>query len=395
MAMTRINKNGKGTNHTLSRKSHAKEIEQVKEEAHVKKVSEVSDMVDGKEVRGIKEAAGDIRVSIIGCGYWGPKLARNFYSMDGASLLQISDMRPNRLEEMKGLYQDIQTTCDYQDILRSDVDAVVIATPVHTHYKLAREALLAGKHVFVEKPLASRSDQGIELVDLAAQKNRILMVGHTFVYNPAVEAVREIIQTGLLGKIYYLNSTRANLGLLQPDINVMWDLAPHDISMLSYMLNAVPVSVSARGAAYVNQYRKLHEIVYLNIVFEGGVLANLRLSWLDPVKQRCLTVVGSQKMLVYDDIADKKVIIYDKGVDLYPYSVTEEEFHASYRHGEETVYPIDWKEPLLVECEHFIDCIRTNSRPRSDGEQGVKVLKVLETAQRSLQNGGVELLVEY
>jgi predicted dehydrogenase len=376
-------KNGKETDHKLTRASQEKNGKLEKETGDI------------KHFLAVEEALETIRVGIIGCGYWGPKLARNFHNISTASLAKISDMRQSRLDEMKALYQDIQTTTDYHDLFQDEVDAVVIATPVHTHYALAREALLAGKHVFVEKPLASRSDLGHELVELARQQGRVLMVGHTFVYNPAVEAVREIVQEGQLGDIYYLNSTRANLGLLQPDINVMWDLAPHDISLLSFILNADPVSVSARGAAYVNKYRNLHEIVYLNIVFQGGVLANLRLSWLDPVKQRCLTVVGSQKMLVYDDIADDKVIIYDKGVDLHPYSVTEEEFRASYRHGGETVYPIDWKEPLMVECEHFIQSIRGGFTPRSDGTQGVKVLKVLETAQRSLQNGGVELLVEY
>jgi len=175
----------------------------------------------------------------------------------------------------------------------------------------------------------------------------------------------------------------------------MWDLAPHDISMLCYILNSDPVSVSARGAAYIIPSRKLHEVVFLNVFFQGGIMANLRLSWLDPVKQRALTIIGSQKMLVYDDIAENKVVIYDKGVDIPAYSVTEKEFQASYRHGEETVYPLKWKEPLRVECEHFVECIRGKKTPRSDGSQGVKVVKVLETAQRSLQNGGVELLIEY
>lgn len=337
----------------------------------------------------------NIRVGVIGCGYWGPKLARNFHDMPGTCLEAISDMRQDRLNEMKQLYPEIHTTHNYRELLENGIDAVAIATPVHTHFALAREALLAGKHAFVEKPLATQSSHAMELVEIASQKNLTLMVGHTFVYNPAVEAVREIVLSGQMGSIYYLNSTRANLGLLQPDINVMWDLAPHDISMLSYILNTQPYSVSARGATYVNRYRKLPEVVYLNILFEGGILANLRLSWLDPVKQRCLTIVGSQKMLVYDDIAENKVIIFDKGVEVYPYSVTEEQFRASYRHGGETVFPVTWREPLLVECEHFVDCIRSQKQPRSNGLQGVNVIKVLETAQRSLQNGGVELIVEY
>jgi predicted dehydrogenase len=183
--------------------------------------------------------------------------------------------------------------------------------------------------------------------------------------------------------------------LLQPDINVMWDLAPHDISMLLYILDSDPVSVSARGAVFINTRRKLYEVVYMVIVFANRVMANLHLSWLDPVKQRRLTVVGSRKMLVYDDIADDKVVLFDKGVEVPSYSVTEQEFHASYRHGVETVYPIKWSEPLREECAHFLECIRSGKRPRSGGEEGVKVLKVLETGQRSLINGGVELCVEY
>ncbi len=221
------------------------------------------------------------------------------------------------------------------------------------------------------------------------------MVGHTFEYNPAVVAVRAIIQSGEIGKVYYLNSTRVNLGLLQPDINVMWDLGPHDISMIRFILGADPVKVSAHGSAYVNTSRGLHEVAYLNLFFDGEVMANLRFSWLHPVKQRRLTVVGSSKMLVYDDIAGNKVVIYDKGVEVPPYSVTEAEFRASYRHGERTIYPIEWVEPLQVECNHFLECIQTGASPRSDGEDGLKIIKVLETAQRSLMNGGVELRIEY
>jgi predicted dehydrogenase len=315
--------------------------------------------------------------------------------MAEASLSMVSDMRQDRLDEMMRLYPKLEVTRDYTDLMNGSVDAVVIATPVHTHYSLAKQALLAGKHVLVEKPITARSDQAEELVQLAADKGLVLMVGHTFQYNPAVEAVREIIQSGQLGKIYYINSTRANLGLLQPDINVMWDLAPHDISILRFLLDADAVSVSARGATYINTHRNLQEVVYLTIVFEGGVMANLRLSWLDPVKQRTTTVVGSQKMLVYDDIAEDKVVIYDKGVEIPPYSVTEAEFRASYRHGEETRYQIQWREPLGMECKHFVECIQSGSTPRSSGIDGLRVLKVLETAQRSLFNGGVELLVEY
>jgi predicted dehydrogenase len=280
-------------------------------------------------------------------------------------------------------------------LLAGDVDAIVVATPVNTHYRLAKAALLAGKHVLVEKPLTLRADHARDLIDLAAERSLTLMVGHTFVYNPAVEAVRTIVQSGEIGKIYYLNATRVNLGLLQPDINVMWDLVPHDISMLSFILGQDPIKVSAHGSAYVNTKRGLHEVVYMNMFYEDDTMANLRFSWLHPVKQRRLTIVGSNKMLVYDDIADDKVVIYDKGVEIPPYSVTEEEFHASYRHGDRSVLPLEWVEPLQVECQQFLDCIRTGAAPRSDGEDGLKIIKVLETAQRSLLNGGVELRIEY
>jgi predicted dehydrogenase len=336
-----------------------------------------------------------IRIGVVGSGYWGPKLARNFHELPGAQLAMVADLRQERLDEIQHLYPEVLGTRRYEEMLDQKVDAVVVATPVNTHFKLARQALLAGKHVLVEKPITAQAEQARELIDIAARQGLTLMVGHTFMYNPAVEAVREIIQDGQLGNIYYLNATRANLGLLQPDINVMWDLAPHDISMLRFVLGKNPVSVSAQGAVYVNTRKNLHEVVYLTLFFEGSLMANLRLSWLDPVKQRRLTVVGSQKMLVYDDVSDDKIVIYDKGVEVPPYSVTEDEFRASYRHGGETVYPLKWSEPLRAECQHFLDCIRRGEKPRSDGEDGLKVLKILECAQYSLMHGGCVVVVEY
>jgi predicted dehydrogenase len=349
-----------------------------------------------KSAQGIQpyQIKGDIRVGLIGAGYWGPKLARNFHEIPGSVLKAVSDLRPDRLQEINHLFPEVMTTPTYEDIFEH-VDAVVIATPVHTHYRMAKEALEAGKHVLVEKPITSNSDQARQLADLARQNGLTLMVGHTLVYNPAVEAVRKIVKSGQLGDIFYINATRANLGLFQPDINVMWDLAPHDISMLRYILGQEPVAVSACGAAYVNTRYRLHEIVYLNMFFNDGVLANIHLSWLDPVKQRRLMIVGSKKMLVYNDIADDKVVIFDKGVEFPAYSVTEEEFQASYRHGGESAYPLQWVEPLRVECSHFLECIRTGATPRSSGKDGLRVVQILETAQRSLMNHGAELVVEY
>lgn len=343
----------------------------------------------------LRQSDRPVRVGVVGCGYWGPKLARNFDEIPESELVVVADQRPDRLADILARYPQLHTTCDYAELLSSDIDAVVIATPVHTHYALAKAALLADKHVLIEKPITARSDHAVELINIAEERGLILMVGHTFEYNPAVRAVRAVIDSGELGQIYYINATRANLGLLQPDINVIWDLGPHDISILRYLLGEDPLRVGATGGVYVNKARGLHEVAYLALSFPSGILVNMRLSWLDPVKQRSLTVVGSKKMLVYDDIADDKVVIYDKGVDVAPYSITEQEFRASYRHGSETIYPVEWVEPLRYECSHFIECITTGATPQSDGRNGLAVLRVLETAQRSLMNGGVELLVEY
>jgi predicted dehydrogenase len=336
-----------------------------------------------------------IRVGIIGLGYWGPKLVRNLHGMPGVVMEMAADLRRDRVDDLKKLYPDIRVTVNHRDLFNDHLDAVVIATPVGTHYPLAREALLAGKHVLVEKPITSCSAHGLELLELANQKNVRLMVGHTFVYNPAVEMVRQIIQSGELGEIYYIDAIRVNLGLLQPDINVMWDLAPHDLSILSYILDADPIKVSALGSVFVNRTKKLPEVVYMNLRFKNDVIANIRLSWLDPVKVRSLTVVGSKKMLVYDDISQNKVILHDKGVEVPPYSVTEDEFRASYRNGPATIIPVEQIEPLRVECEHFIDCIRHCTSPRSNAAAGLKIVKILESAQRSMNNGGIELIIEY
>ena len=214
------------------------------------------------------------------------------------------------------------------------------------------------------------------------------MVGHTFQYNAAVNAVRDLIDTGELGRVYYINATRASLGLLQPDINVIWDLAPHDVSILLHVLRSEPFQVSAQGQAYIQKRQHIHEVAYMTLYFPSGILANVGVSWLDPVKQRRITVVGSRKMLVYDDIAESKVILYDKGVEVPPYSDTPEEFHMSYRHGAETPVPVAWREPLRVECEAFRDWIMTGKRACSDAWTGVKVVQILETAQRSLHNSG-------
>ena len=335
-----------------------------------------------------------VNVGVIGLGYWGPKLARNFHELPDARLEWGCDLDQSRLDHIRSLYPEARTTRDYRDVLASDVEAVCIATPVRTHYHLAMEALRAGKHVFVEKPLAACVGQAEEIIAEGDRQRRLVMVGHTFVYNPAVVAMKEIIASGCLGEVYYINATRVNLGLFQPDINVAWDLAPHDISILLFVLGMEPVTVSARGEICVQRSKGLHDVAYLTLYFPNGVLADIRVSWLDPCKIRRYTVVGSQKMLVYDDIdPDNKIVIYDKGVDKPPYSDTEAEFHLSYRNGEAVPYPLNWVEPLQVECQQFLDCIRQGTEPCSCGRNALQVIKVLEAAQCSLLNGGTKEVV--
>jgi predicted dehydrogenase len=330
-----------------------------------------------------------IKLGVIGCGYWGPKLIRNFIDVPEASLEWAADLNPSRLEHIHSLYPGVRTTQDYQEVLASDVQAVAIATPVCTHHRLALDFLRAGKHVLVEKPLAACVDLAEEVSVEGERQGLVVMVGHTFIYNPAVAAVKQIVESGMLGEIYYVNAVRANLGLFQPDINVTWDLAPHDISILNFILGVEPVSVSAHGGVYVQRRKGFHEVAYLSLCFPNGVLADVRVSWLDPVKVRQYTVVGSEKMLLYDDLDPaNKITIFDKGVDVPKYSDTEEEFHLTYRTGEGEPYPITWIEPLKVECQHFLQCIREGIESNSNGRSGLQVIRILESAQHSLLNGG-------
>lgn len=329
-----------------------------------------------------------IKIGVVGLGYWGPKLARNFHALPGTQLSWVCDLEQPRLDHVTGLYAETQATRDYGELLASDVDAVVIATPVSTHHALAVAALRAGKHVLVEKPLAASVSDAMDIAETAERLHLAAMVGHTFQYNPAVNVVRDLIRDGELGQIYNINATRASLGLLQPDVNVVWDLAPHDVSILLHILGSDPFQVSASGQVYIQRRKALHEVAYLNLYFPQHVLANVRVSWLDPVKQRRITVVGSRKMLVYDDIADDKVRLYDFGVEAPPYSDTPEQFQMSYRHGPETSVPVPWQEPLRLECQAFADWIETGRPACSDAWTGVKVVSILETAQRSLLNNG-------
>ena len=333
-----------------------------------------------------------VKVGVVGYGYWGPKLVRNFSEMSKAALTWVADLDEERLGRLRENYPFLKTTRDYDEMLRSDIDAVVVATPIRTHYRLAKAALLAGKHVLVEKPLTASAHEAEELIELAERRNLRLMVGHTFEYNAAIRTLRDIVRRGDLGKVYYVDAARLNLGLFQTDINVIWDLAPHDLSILLYVLGLDPVGISARGAANVRP--GIHDVAYLEIDFPGGVQAHLHLSWLDPCKVRRVTIVGSKKMVVCNDVADaEKIRIYDKGVD-HPYETDQfSDFHLAYRYGDVTIPHVAFQEPLRVQCEHFVECIITGAHPQTSGEVGAKVVRILEAADRSLRNGGARELI--
>lgn len=336
-----------------------------------------------------------VKVGVVGCGYWGPNLIRNFSNLKSSKVVWCSDVKEDRLNHMKQLYPAIRATADFREILKDpEIDAVVVATPVAQHYPVAKEALEAGKHVFIEKPLAQSVEEGRALVDLAARLRRTLMVGHTFVFTAAVNKIKDLVWSGELGEIYYIASSRVNLGIFQEDINVVWDLAPHDISIMNYVLNSRPVSVSAVGRSYIRP--GIEDVAFLTFKYPQAALANIHVSWLNPNKIRSTTVVGSKKMLVYDDISSlEKIRIYDKGVTMTPHYDTFGEFHLSYRYGDIMIPRLDDAEPLKTECQHFVDVIEKGAPARSGGDHGLEVLLALETAGLSMREMGREIGIEY
>jgi predicted dehydrogenase len=336
-----------------------------------------------------------VEVGVAGVGYWGPKIVRNLYETDGAVLSWVVDRDGDRLARIGQQYPAVRTSQRFEELLRSSVEAIVIATPIRTHHALAKEALLSGKHVMVEKPLAASSSECAELIDIAEARSLTLMVGHTFEYNAAIRALREIVASGELGEIFYINSARLNLGLFHRDVNVIWDLAPHDLSIFLHVLRLDPLSVSARGAAYIQA--GVQDVAFIDLRFPGSIIGNVHVSWLNPCKVRSVTVVGSKKMVVCNDLEDvEKIRIYDKGVTLpfeaqhLPFETDRfQDFHLSYRYGGITIPHVPFQEPLATQCEHFLDCIRTGQRPQSDGRVGLKVVRLLEAADQSLRNSGV------
>ncbi len=320
----------------------------------------------------------NLRFGVIGWGYWGPKIARNLNSLPHAAVTMVADMDTHRLTSLSVNQPEIRRTTCAEDVFLSDVDGVVIATPVQTHYRLAKEALLQGKHVLVEKPLTANVAEAEELVALAKAQKRTLMVGHTFEYNPVVNELRNIVQSGDLGKIYCIEAERVNLGLFRSDINVIWDLAPHDVSILLYLLGKKPQQVKVQAHAHLQPH--IHDTAHLDLVFAGGMSAHIHVSWLHPCKIRRVTIIGDARMAVYDDTNPSEMLkIYNKGADIHADPV------VSYRFGAITIPHIDWIEPLRLECEDFAHAIRTGDQPRAHGHVGLEVVRVLADVQEVLE----------
>ena len=325
----------------------------------------------------------------MGVGYWGKNLLRVLYSLPDAKIESICEPDTTKHENLRKQYDGVALTADYNDVLENDlIEAVVLAVPAIQHFDLAYAALAAGKHVYVEKPMTLTSGDSKVLVELAKEKRLVLMVGHLLKYHPAVEMLKKIIEDKVLGEIYYIYSQRVNLGIVRKDENALWSLAPHDISIILYLLQEQPTQVSVRGEAYLQP--GIEDTVFMNLHFPNKQMAQLHLSWLDPQKIRKLTIVGSKKMAVFDDVeSTEKIRIYDKAAERMDYSSYGEAI--TLRFGDVLIPHIEMVEPLKIECQHFLDCVCTGETPKSDGDDGYRVVRVLEAAQQSLECGGLPI----
>lgn len=334
-----------------------------------------------------------INIGVIGCGYWGPNLIRNFWALPDTTVKTACDFDADRLNHMKTLYS-VDTCTDYNQLIHDDeIDAVAIATPVSSHFELAKSALLAGKHTFIEKPMTRTTRQACDLIDLAESRNLVLMAGHTFIYSSPVRKIKEIVDSGEIGELLYISSQRLNLGLFQKDINVTWDLAPHDISIILHVMGKSPISVNCQGKNHIN--KNVEDVTNISLNFNNGGFATILSSWLDPNKIRRMTFVGSKKMILYDDNEPlEKIRIYDKCVELPDYYDTFAEFNYAYHYGDMHSPYIKQEEPLKVQCQHFIDCIKNGRVPESSGFEGLQVVEILEAATRSLHNEGINVKIE-
>jgi predicted dehydrogenase len=332
-----------------------------------------------------------LRLGVIGCGYWGPNIVRTFLELPDVSVDAVADLDWATLEAIVARHPQITNfTEDFHDLFEMDLDAVVVSTPPETHFEIVRKCLEQGLDVLVEKPLATNTRDARALAELAEAAGRVLMVGHIGAYNPAVDELREMIETGELGDIRYIDAVRVGLGQYHPTLNVIWDLAPHDVAILIHLLGESPVSVNTRGIACVRD--SIEDVAYMTLAFPSGILAHARMSWLDPRKTRRITVVGSRKMVLYDDLeGHEKLKIYDKRVDAIPRTDTFGEFQFAYHYGSVVSPYVRLDEPLKVECVHFLECVVERKRPVTDGWNGLKVVEVIEAAQRSLGLRGAQV----
>jgi predicted dehydrogenase len=331
-------------------------------------------------------SSGTIRIAVIGYGYWGPQIVRNFSSVEGCRVTTVCDRSPEALRRMQQAYPSIDANADPEAILRSaSVDAVAVVTPVWTHFGLAKAALENGKHVFVEKPFTSTVAQAEELIELAEKKNLQIMVDHTFLFTGAVKKIHELISSGSLGDLYYYDSTRVNLGLFQHDVSVVWDLAPHDLSIMDYLITEEPEAIVATGEKHLHGYE---DVAYITVYFRSSIIAHINVNWLSPVKVRTTLIGGEKKMLMWNDLeADEKVKVYDRGVSIKNGEGVYQ-LLISYRSGDMWAPKVEQTEALKNEVAYFIECVSKNEKPFNDGIAGHRVVKMLEAADQSLKERG-------
>jgi len=328
-----------------------------------------------------------MRIGVIGYGYWGPNIVRNFHSHDDSEVGLVADRNPKCEPRLKKVYPSIGFTTDENQVLTSpDIDVVAVVTPVWTHYELAKKALENGKHVFVEKPFTYSVQQGEELIELAEKKNLKIMVDHTFLFTGAVKKIKELVDKKELGELYYYDSLRVNLGLFQHDVNVIWDLAPHDLSIMDYVIGAKPEAVVATGEGHLNG---VEDVAFITVYFPKHIIAHVNVNWLSPVKVRTTLIGGEKKMLVWNDLeADEKLRIYDKGVSMSTNPSNLHQLLVSYRSGDMWAPQVEQIEALKAETAYFLKCIEENSKPFNDGEAGLRVVRILEAADRSIRSRG-------
>jgi predicted dehydrogenase len=349
-------------------------------------VSATDDVSTKTGAGGSSHDANVVRVGVIGYGYWGPNIVRNLSALDGCRVLAVCDQRPAALARASKAHPGVTLTTDSADVLTStEIDAVAVITPVWTHFELAKAALENGKHVFVEKPFTSTSAQAEELIELAAKKNLQIMVDHTFLFSGAVKKIRQLVDDGTLGPLYYFDSTRVNLGLFQHDVSVVWDLAPHDLSVMDYIIGKEPEAVVATGGNHLNE---LADMAFITVYFPGNITAHINVNWLSPVKIRMTLIGGRDKMLVWNDLEpDEKIKVYDKGVNITSGQGVYD-LLVSYRTGDVWAPKVDATEALRSELGYFVKCVAGNEKPMNDGGAGLRVVRLLEAAEQSLKARG-------